>query len=402
MNIIIIGGGAAGFFSAITAAERNPNATVLLLEKNQRVLEKVKVSGGGRCNVTHACFEPRDLVKFYPRGSKALLGPFTRFGPSHTIEWFKQRGVALKVEADGRMFPTTDDSMTIMNCLTRAAQDAGVQVRTGMKVDSFEPQDAQWLVRCADESFVADKLMVASGSSNQVWESLRALGLKIVEAVPSLFTFNITDARIKDLSGLSVPNAHIKVLGTKLEASGPTLITHWGLSGPGILRLSAWGARDLHERDYHFELMLNLLPHMSRDEVQVELGQLKQVNAKQLVLSHSRFGLPSRLWISLVTHAGVHEQMRWGDMPKAVFNKIIENLSFGTYKVNGKSTFKEEFVTAGGVALDEVDFKRYELKRFPGLFMAGEVLDIDAITGGFNFQAAWTGGFIAGESMGEG
>jgi predicted Rossmann fold flavoprotein len=398
MNIGIIGGGAAGFFAGITAAEANPAARVTIFERGKDVLQKVRISGGGRCNVTHACFDARTLTQFYPRGSRELLGPFLQFGPGETVSWFERRGVRLKTEGDGRMFP---DSATIVDCLQRAAQQAGVRVRTGARVERFEPRGAGWQLTVGGESaaLAFDKIMVATGSTPAVWELLRALGHTIVEPVPSLFTFNTRDTRLRELAGVSVPDAEVKVGGARLEARGPLLVTHWGLSGPGVLRLSAWGARPLHEREYKFPLEINWLGDRTLAEIVAELQALKNQHARRTVGAHAAFQLPLRLWQRLLAAAQVAETTRWADLDKKTVQALAQQLGAATFQITGKSTFKEEFVTAGGVSLKEVDFKRFSSRLLPGLYLAGEVLDIDAITGGFNFQAAWTGGYLAGSAM---
>ena len=399
-DVIVIGGGAAGFFAAITCAEANLNLRVIVLEKGNSFLQKVKVSGGGRCNVTHACFDPRELVKNYPRGSKALLGPFNRFAPGDTISWFYDRGVELKTEEDGRMFPTSDNSQTIINCLTQSAIDAGVKILTQQNVVSIV-QNSGWVVRTQNgDEYTAEKLMIASGSSPRFWEMLKEFGHTIVEPVPSLFTFNIKDDRIKGLPGLSVPMAQVNIVGEKLEALGPLLITHWGMSGPAILKLSAWGARHLHNRNYEFAISVNWLGLEKEVEVFETLAETKLEQAKKQVVNFNPFpNIPKRLWESLLLATDIPDNLRWADIGKDRYRFLAKELTAGIFNVKGKSTFKEEFVTAGGVHLDEVDFRRFESKLHPGLFFAGEVLDIDAITGGFNFQAAWTGGKIAGEAM---
>jgi hypothetical protein len=401
--LVIIGGGAAGFFAAIAAAETYPDSRVVILERGNAVLQKVKVSGGGRCNVTHDCFDARELVRHYPRGSRELLGPFMRFGPRETVQWFEQRGVRLKTEPDGRMFPTTDDSQTIITCLWNAAKRAGVTVRTGARVEGIEPAAGKWRICLAhDETLKADRVMVATGSSEAMWKILAGLGHTIVEPVPSLFTFNVKDPRLRDLAGVSVPQAAVLVDGTKLQAHGPLLVTHWGLSGPAILRLSAWGARDLARMDYRFAIKINWLGDVSAADALTELNRQKQENPKKLVLTNTQFGLPQRLWERLATAAAVAPELRWADAGKPVLQRLAAELTAGAFSINGKSTFKEEFVTAGGVDLREVNFKSFESKLHPHLYFAGEVLDIDAITGGFNFQAAWTGGWIVGSGAGEG
>ena len=400
-RIIIVGGGAAGFFAAIRCAELAPDAQVLILEAGLEVLNKVKISGGGRCNLTHACFVPKELSKYYPRGERELIGPFHRFCSGDTVDWFEKRGVATKIEEDGRMFPVTDNSQTIVDCLWESAHRAGVQVLLRQRVQELEPPQEgrqHWLVHTKDKNYMADAVLIAAGSSPAMWKLLAELGHAIIEPVPSLFTFNIKDQRIEGLPGLAVPKATVSVQGSKLKASGPLLITHWGMSGPAILRLSAWGARELAALKHQFAIRVNWLG-LSLEMVREELEARRSDSPKKQVLSNPQFGLPARLWRSLASAAGIGEQLRWMETGNKALNKLADELAAGLYAVNGKSTFKEEFVTAGGVDLKEVDFKTFQSKLFPGLYFAGEVLDIDAITGGFNFQAAWSGGWIAGEAM---
>jgi hypothetical protein len=404
-DMLVIGGGAAGFFAAITCAETNPGMQVVILEKGKEVLQKVKVSGGGRCNVTHACFEPAELVKHYPRGNKALLGPFHRFSPADAVAWFEGRGVKLKTEADGRMFPTSNKSQTIIDCLVNSAKQASVAVLTGQNVCRLEPPGEKedcWKVETQQgKLFEAKKVMIATGNSPRIWEILATLGHRIVSPVPSLFTFNIKDERLAALPGVSVPRAALQVSGEKLRAEGALLITHWGLSGPAILRLSAWGARKLHARDYRFDLEINWLSNQEHPDILETVNRARIKFAKNSVEGYCPFPLPNRLWKNLVKAAGILPETKWADLGREEANALAQQISQGNFKVNGKSTFKDEFVTAGGVHLDDIDFRRFESKICPGLFLAGEVLDIDAITGGFNFQAAWTGGWIAGQAMGK-
>lgn len=397
-HVIVIGGGAAGFFTAIQCAEARPDLSVAIFERGQKVLDKVWVSGGGRCNVTHACFYPRELVRHYPRGSKALLGPFHRFACGDTVEWFESRGVPLKTEADGRMFPVSNQSRSIMDCLTGAAQNAGVEVRTGHGVSGIVPRESGFVLKTRQGEFTADKVMVAPGSSPAVWKMLAGLGHTIVPPVPSLFTFNIKDARIEGLAGLSVAHAEVAVAESKIASSGPLLITHWGMSGPAILRASAFGARVLAERDYRFTLIVNWTDQ-SPAQVRAMLVQRRNDSGKKQVQTLGFPGIPARLWKRLCAAAGIDERRKIGDLPNALLDRLADEVTAGEFPVEGKSTFKEEFVTAGGVALDEVNFKTFESKLLPGMYFAGEILDIDAVTGGFNFQAAWTGGFIAGQAI---
>ncbi|OYQ47454.1 aminoacetone oxidase family FAD-binding enzyme [Flavobacterium cyanobacteriorum] len=393
-DVIIAGGGAAGFFTAINIAERNPKLKVAILERGQEVLGKVRISGGGRCNVTHACFVPDELVKFYPRGEKELRGPFNRFCSGDTIEWFEHRGVELKIEDDGRMFPVTDSSQTIIDCFFTAARKLDIQILLGESIQSVYRSQKHWKIDTNKENFLAENLVMATGSNPKMWDMLQGLGHTIVPPVPSLFTFNIKDPRIKDLMGVSAL-ASVRVKGTKLQASGPLLITHWGMSGPGILRLSAWGARELFDKNYQFVLQVNWLNDLSAEECEGLLRTLKQEQAKKTVARRSPFDFPNRLWESLVNAAGIGTETRWADLSKQELQALVNQLINAEFRVNGKSTFKEEFVTAGGVDLKEVNFKTMESRLQPSLYFAGEVLNIDAITGGFNFQNAWTGGFIA-------
>ncbi len=397
-DVIVAGGGAAGFFTAINIAEANPKLKVAILERGKEVLSKVRISGGGRCNVTHACFVPNDLVKFYPRGEKELRGPFNRFCSGDTIEWFERRGVALKTEDDGRMFPVTDSSQTIIDCFMDAVKKLDIPVLTGESIQSLYKSETHWKVETNKDTFLAEHLVMATGSNPKMWDLLAEMGHTIVPPVPSLFTFNIKDPRIKDLMGVSAV-ASVKVKGSKLEASGPLLITHWGMSGPGILRLSAWGARELAAKNYQFILQVNWLDDVDGDECLETLKELKQEHAKKTVAKQSPFSFPNRLWQSLVAASGITAETRWADLTRNQLEALTNQLVNGEYNVNGKSTFKEEFVTAGGVDLKEVNFKTMESKALENLYFAGEIIDIDAITGGFNFQNAWTGGFIAAESI---
>ena len=397
-DILIIGGGAAGFFTAINVVENNPTLKVAILERGKSVLEKVRISGGGRCNVTHACFIPNDLVKFYPRGEKELRGPFHQFCSGDTIEWFEKHGVTLKIEEDGRMFPESDSSQTIIDCFTKATKDLGIDILTSQSVQSIYQTETHFKVQTNSDTFLAEKIVMTTGSNPKIWEMLENLGHSIVSAVPSLFTFNVKDARIKDLMGLST-FASVKVKKSKLEASGPLLITHWGMSGPGILRLSAWGARELFDKNYHFAILVNWLNETTFEDCVDLLKEIKLENAKKVVAKKAPFEMPNRLWERLVLASGISEETKWADCNKVQLNALANQLTNGEFQVNGKSTFKEEFVTAGGIDLKEVNFKTMESKIIPNLYFAGEILNIDAITGGFNFQNAWTGGFIVAQSI---
>lgn len=397
-DVILVGGGAAGFFTAINLVEKHPHLKVAILERGKEVLSKVRISGGGRCNVTHACFVPSDLVKNYPRGEKELLGPFNQFCSGDTIAWFEKHGVSLKIEEDGRMFPTTDSSETIIDCFLKATRQLDIQVLTQQSVQSIFRGENYWKIETQNEHYSAEKVVITTGSNPKIWELLAQLGHTIVEAVPSLFTFNCKDSRIKDLMGLSTP-AIVSVAGTKLSATGPLLITHWGMSGPGILRLSAWGARILAEKKYQCTVMINWLPEEDRESCMALLKTIRGEQSKKKVARKAPVDLPNRLWDNLVQAAGIADEQKWADVTNKQLQQLAEQLTHGQFQVNGKSTFKEEFVTAGGIDLKEVNFKTMESKLLPHLYFAGEVVNIDAITGGFNFQNAWTGGFIIANNV---
>jgi predicted Rossmann fold flavoprotein len=400
-DLIVVGGGAAGFFAAVNTAEKHPDYKIAILERGRDVLQKVKVSGGGRCNVTHACFEPEKLIKFYPRGEAELLAPFHQFNPTHTIEWFENRGVKIKKEADGRMFPVSDSSQSIIDCLFNAAKKFRVEILTGTRVESIKKSNENWQIQAQNQDFEARNLMIATGSDTAVWRLIEDLGLQIVQPVPSLFTFNIKDKRLNDLMGVSFENlgVDIKIGQQKFYSEGNGLITHWGLSGPAVLKLSSWAARELHEVQYQFEIQVNWLNNLTKETIQKQLHAQINQNPKKNVLANAEFGLPIRFWKYLCENAEIKEFQKWAETGKKHIARLTELLTQSRYRVDGKSTFKEEFVTAGGVDLSEIDFERFATKKYPNLFMAGEVLNIDAITGGFNFQAAWTGGWMVSESV---
>ncbi len=399
-KLIIIGGGAAGFFAAINGAELNPDLEVIILEGSNNVLQKVKVSGGGRCNVTHACFTPNELVEFYPRGKKELRGPFYQFMTGDTMEWFENRGISLKIEDDNRVFPASNSSQTIIDCFLESAKKAGVILKTSTRVDTIEKSNDKFIVKTNSDEFIADYLLVASGSNSKVWQMVSALGHIVVPPVPSLFTFNIEDSRLKDIPGTSVPMASVKVLNSNLKEQGPLLITHWGLSGPGILKLSAWGALELNEKDYQFEIEVNWLSQKTETVLEVLKSAKKEHSKKQVILRSVFEVISKRLWEKQVIAAQISTDSQWAQLNNKQLEDLAKQLTQCTFKVNGKSTFKDEFVTAGGIDLKEINFKRYESKLHPNLFFAGEVLNIDAITGGFNFQNAWTSGWIVANSVG--
>ena len=399
-KIIIIGGGAAGFFTAINAKEQNPDLDITILEKGNDVLQKVKISGGGRCNVTHACFEPKELVKFYPRGEKELLGPFHTFMTGDTFEWFDDRGVPLKIEDDNRVFPEANTSQAIIDCFENAVDKLGIKVLKNHGVNSVEKENNQWKINTKHETFTADKLVISAGSSNKIWELVTTLDHSIIEPVPSLFTFNINDKRLVDLLGTSVPNATVTIVGTKLEASGPLLITHWGMSGPAVLKLSAFGARILAEKGYQYNVEVNWLSRPT-DKIVNVLNLKKKQPKKQVFLKSPFAEIPRRLWERFVAASDISEIFKWADLSNHHIEKLANQLTKGLYNANGKSTFKEEFVTAGGIDLKEINFKRFESRKHNNLFFVGEILNIDAVTGGFNFQNVWTGGFIAAKAIAE-
>lgn len=396
--MLIIGGGAAGFFAAINVAEQNPKLKVSILERGKDVLTKVKVSGGGRCNVTHAEFIPQELVLNYPRGEKELLGPFHQFMTGDTIEWFEKRGVALKVEEDGRMFPITDSSQTIIDCFLKEAKKNKVEVLINHAVKFIKNESDGFIVETNQGLFSSKKILIATGSNPKVWKLLEDLGHTISSPVPSLFTFNIKDERIQDVPGVVVTHVVVNVQDSHLESSGPLLITHWGMSAPAILKLSAFGALELAKRNYQFKITINFINSSFEDCLDV-LKTLKQDLAKKTVYKSAQFDMPKRLWQNLVLEADMNQETRWADLSKDQMEGLASQLTQAVFNVDGKSTFKEEFVTAGGVELKEVNFKTFESKLIPNLYFAGEVLNIDAITGGFNFQNAWTSGFIAAQNM---
>ncbi|MFN4083136.1 MAG: NAD(P)/FAD-dependent oxidoreductase [Bacteroidia bacterium] len=401
-KIVVIGGGAAGFFAAITCASENNQNEVIILEKTSKLLQKVKISGGGRCNVTHACFEIKPLTLAYPRGEKQLKSAFTKFATKETVEWFESRKVKLKTEADGRMFPTTNNSQTIIDCLLKEAKKLKIEIKTETGVSKIIPTFSGGfdLQLTNGDKMYCNKVIVATGGSpkNENLKWLKDLNIKTENPVPSLFSFNITDEKLRELSGISVNPVRTRITHTKLEFSGPILITHWGLSGPVILKASSYGARILAERNYEFEVEISWLDNKKEDAVRQELMNLKAANPNKSVKSLFPFYLPARLNSYLIAKAGIDENLNWAEISKDDVNAMINTLVYDKYNVNGRTAYKEEFVTCGGVNLDEIDFKTMECKRIKGLYFAGEILDIDGITGGFNFQAAWTTGYIAGKA----
>ena len=402
-QIIVIGGGAAGFFGAISAAENNPDAKVILLEKNRTVLNKVRISGGGRCNVTHACFDNKQLAKFYPRGGTFLRPLFNKFNAQNTVQWFENQGVELKKEADGRMFPISDNSESIAQCLEQTAKQLGVKVMTSFGVSkiNFEDNKITGLELQSGEILPADVVLITTGGNPNIagYQWLMDTGHSIVPPVPSLFTFNVPSSHFHDLAGVSVQKASVKVAGKKLIQDGALLVTHWGFSAPAVLKLSAWGARELADLFYDFTAIINWIPDVSENKIKQTFEEIKKTNPKKLIQSNQQFELPSRLWKRFCELSEIDENLRWIDLTVKHTNKLIENLMNSSQKVQGKTTFKEEFVTCGGIDLSEINPETMESKIVKGLFFAGEVLDIDAVTGGYNFQAAWTTGFVAGKNM---
>lgn len=393
----MIGGGAAGFFAALSAAQHHPQARITLLEKSDKLLAKVRISGGGRCNVTHDLSEPRKLAKHYPRGEAFLRKAFAQWHRDHTVAWFKERGVALKTEADGRMFPVTDSSETIIDCLTGAAERSGIRILTRTGVNALEPGEKHWTVRTNTAELQAEQVIVASGGSpkREGLQWLADLGHTIVDPVPSLFTFNLPQEPLTTLMG-TVAQARVRIEGSKLESTGPVLVTHWGLSGPAVLRLSAWGARELQARNYTFALRINWMGGRNEEELRELFRTETMAHPKRTVANMKGPGLTARLWEYLLQRSLVAGEKPLGEVGRDGLNRILATLTNDRYTAKGKTTFKEEFVTAGGVDLKEIDPSTMASLRCPGLYFAGEVLDIDGITGGFNFQAAWTTGWIAG------
>jgi len=401
-DLVVIGAGAGGCFGAIRLAELCSGAKICILEAARKPLSKVEISGGGRCNVTHACFDPEELVTYYPRGYKELLGPFYHFQPQDMIDWLKERGVKVKREEDGRMFPVTDSSATIINCFLSLMSKYDIQLRTSTRAIKWQqdPGDGKWLIELMNgERIKSSFLLIASGSDNRTWEVLKETGHRLVSPVPSLFTFNIKDKNLTTLPGLSKSKVIVSIPAYKIEASGPLLITHWGLSGPAILKLSAWGARELYQCNYVFDLVVNWSGEDDVEETNNWVRSLAKSFGKKQVNNIAVENIPSRLWKYLCTRASIPDAMTCAEMSNKNMDQLVTVLGKDIYRVTGKSTFKDEFVTAGGIDLRDVDLRRFESKIIPGLFLVGEILNIDALTGGFNFQAAWTGGAIAAEAI---
>lgn len=401
-RLIVVGGGAAGFFCAVNAARINPSLEVVIIEKSFKLLSKVKVSGGGRCNVTHACFSMADMIKKYPRGSAFLKKAFHSFFTTDTIQWFKERGVELKTEPDGRMFPITNSSQTIIDCLMGEVKKYGVEILMHKEVGKIFKESALWSVAFkTGGNLQADYICIASGGypKSIQFEWLQKLGHTIAEPLPSLFTFNMRGNAITSLMGVSVERVQVKIIGSKLTEEGPLLITHWGMSGPAILKLSAWGARELAARNWNFGIVVNWLPAYNEQTLKDKFQQVRFEIAAQKISNRNPFALPSRLWEYFLQQSGINQNIRWADLPAKEQNKLIKNLCAQEFAIGGKTTFKEEFVTSGGIVLEEVDHNTMQSKIVPNLYFAGEVLNVDGVTGGFNFQNAWTTGWVAAKAI---
>lgn len=401
-KLIVIGGGAAGFFCAVNAARMCPDLQVLLLEKTMKLLSKVKVSGGGRCNLTNACFDINEMAKQYPRGTNFLKKSFHLFFTTDTIKWFEERGVASRAEADGRMFPATNSSQTVIDCLLKEANQYKVEILMNREVKGVKAISSGFEITCSNSELLrTDFLCVAAGGFPKfsMFNWLRDMGHTIEEPVPSLFTFNLPNHPLTKLMGISVAQVNIKLAGTKLNQSGPLLITHWGVSGPATLKLSAWAAKELASKNYHCTVIVNWLPEYNENSLPTFLQQIRIEYASQKIISKPLFQLPARLWDFLCFESGVQPTMRWADLPATIQNKLVKNLCHYELPVQGKTTFKEEFVTAGGIKLNEIDPQTMMSKKVSHLYFAGEIIDVDGITGGYNFQNAWTGGWIAAKHI---
>ncbi|KXK39648.1 MAG: NAD(P)/FAD-dependent oxidoreductase [Saprospiraceae bacterium] len=397
-DVVVVGGGAAGFFAAINICELRPEMKVLILEQSKEVLNKVRISGGGRCNVTHACFDPKELTTYYPRGNRELLGPFYNFGAADTVNWFDQHGVQLKTERDGRMFPATDNSETIIACFKKYTLKYGIEVKLNTKVKDFTYNTAnrdRFTIHTDSEIYSSQYLIISTGSSQFIWNMIQAKGFEIITPVPSLFTFNMPGHPLCKLMGVVAPYAKVYIEGTSITSEGPVLVTHWGLSGPAVLKASAWGAVQLAKMKYDFQVLIDWIPAVP----DTEITALRNAMAKKKVISNPKFDVPARLWEFLIDTVLNDKDKNWASLSKSELSAIITQLKAYRVHIKGKTTFKEEFVTAGGVALHQINFKTFETKKIAGLYMAGEVLDIDAVTGGFNFQAAWTGGYLVAKDI---
>jgi predicted Rossmann fold flavoprotein len=404
-DLIVIGGGAAGFYGAIQAAEKKTDFKILILEKSNKLLSKVRISGGGRCNVTHHCFDPIKLSHHYPRGEKPLRTIFKKHDASQTKDWFESKGVKLKVEGDGRMFPESDSSQTIIDCLMNEVLRKKIQIETGEGVIRIEKQPTGFsLETLTGKKYLTKQILIATGGNpnKQAYDWIEALGHTVVAPIPSLFTFNDSEKKFNDLMGVSVPAAEVRIAGTKFSQTGPVLITHWGLSGPAVIKLSAWAAEYLHEVHYEFTALVSWTGPQKEDDMRQKLSDHKKERPKQKVLSNPLFGLPQRLWFRLCELSEIDENRIWAELPQKNTNRLMEFLIRCPFQIKGKTTFKEEFVTCGGVDLKEIDLERMESKKVPGIYFAGEVLNIDGETGGFNFQGAWSTAYVAAQSLAAG
>ncbi|MBL7921729.1 MAG: NAD(P)/FAD-dependent oxidoreductase [Bacteroidia bacterium] len=400
--MVIIGGGAAGFFAAINLAKKDPASKISIFEKTNKLLSKVKVSGGGRCNITHHCFENSELVKNYPRGNKELQQVFSKFSVQDTIDWFKQEGIVLKTEEDGRMFPYSNDSQTIIDCFLNLARELKIEIKTQCEVLSIQKKETGFLIKTNNSSVHADAIICALGGYNKTsaYQIIKDLGHTIDEPIPSLFTLNFPNEIIKkELQGISVQNALVKIANSKLNYNGPVLITHWGLSGPAVLKLSAFAAKEFYSLNYNSTIFVNWVFPLKSNELETKLKRIQKEKHKAFPYTNAQFDLPKRLWEFLCSLAGIDNTKPWAEVSNKQLNKLNENLCNSQFKMEGKTTFKEEFVTCGGVNLKEIDFKTMQSKLVPGLFFCGEVLNIDGITGGFNFQNAWSTGWLCSQSI---
>jgi predicted Rossmann fold flavoprotein len=399
-HVSIIGGGASGFFAALSVKEHFPSAKVTIYEKSSKILSKVKISGGGRCNVTHACFDNKDLSQFYPRGQRQLRKAFEQFNTASTIDWFKKRGVELETLSDNCIFPKSNTSQTIIDCFVNEAVKFGIEIRLQIEIIKIETKNSTFILHSKEEIINTNKIIFAIGGQSKLehYSWIKNFDFEIVPPVPSLFTFNMPENPIRNLMGIVVEKTKVKIEGTKLEAFGPLLITHWGMSGPAILKLSSWGARILADKKYEFNTLVNWLNDLNDIDAHAILENFASENNEKLISSFNPFNLSKRLWSFLIQKASINLDFRWKNLSKKALNKLVNILVNDCYPVLGKTTFKEEFVTAGGIALNQINFNSMESKRIPGLFFTGEILDIDGITGGFNFQAAWTTGWIAGKN----
>ncbi|MDX1349298.1 MAG: NAD(P)/FAD-dependent oxidoreductase [Putridiphycobacter sp.] len=395
-DIIVVGGGAAGFFAAINAKEKQPNLKVLLLEKSKKLLSKVKISGGGRCNVTNATYSISELSKNYPRGSRALKKVFSQFAVQDTVDWFQSRGVRLVTQEDSCIFPESQSSQSIIDCFLNECKRLGVEIQTTCHIQTIRPKEQGFEIEVNDGVVNSRNVVLAIGGQPKStgFSLLDHLQHKLVSPVPSLFTFNMPNESIKSLMGIVVNPVTTKIQGTKLMEQGPLLVTHWGMSGPAILKLSAWGARILNETGYKFKLQVNWLNNLNYSQVEIKLNEIIQVSAQKKIVNHKIDVLPNRLWLFLLEKIDINHHKKWSELSKKEYHKLVNVLVNDIYEVNGKTTFKEEFVTAGGIDLSEVNMNTMESKLYPGLFFTGEMLDIDGITGGFNFQAAWSTAYV--------